>query len=385
MVMQIRPASLVKTAIAVQYFLYFAVMAIWLPYFNLYCHNIGFSKFQIGLLAATKSIAIVIFTLFWSRLADRLRLRRPIYIGCNIVSAAAWTLYLYTIDFAQIFLITIFYGIFFAPIIAFLEAYSMEVLGEDRTNYGRIRVWGSISFITIVILVGRGIDLYSVKLILFLVLFGSILQSLFAFGVPARDKTQTSPLAAAYGMLLGRRFILFLGGAFLMLVSHGAYYGFFSIHLESLGFGKTFIGITWATASAAEILTMVFSKKIFLRFTPEMVLGFCFPAAALRWVLLGLVQTPVLILSTQLLHAITYGAFHIASILYVDKLTPAGHKATGQGLNNAVTYGLGLMVGFLTSGIIYAKGGALPLFVTSGLVALAGWVIFTISRVPDNT
>lgn len=383
--MQLRINSLVRTTIAIQYFLYFAVMAIWLPYFNLYCYHIGFNKIQIGLLAASKSVAIIIFTLVWSRLADRLGLRRPIYIGCNLISAAIWAFYLYTVDLAQIFLITIFYAVFFAPIISFLETYTMEVLGEERTNYGRIRVWGSISFITVVILAGRVIDLYSVKLILYLVLCGSILQSLFALGVPVGAQAPKNRWAASNSRLFGRRFFLFLGGAFLMLVSHGAYYGFYSIHLESIGYGKTFIGMTWATASAAEILVMVNSKKLFLRFKPETVLGFCFPVAALRWVLLAFAQTTALILIIQLFHAVTYGAFHMASILYVDKLSPASHKATGQGLNNAVTYGLGLMVGFFVSGFLYAQSGPRLLFIVSGLMALAGWAVFSLSRLNNPT
>ena len=57
-----------------------------------------------------------------------------------------------------------------------------------------------------------------------------------------------------------------------MLVSHGAYYGFFSIHLENLGYGSTFIGIAWALASTAEILVMIKSDKIFDRFSLENVL-----------------------------------------------------------------------------------------------------------------
>ncbi|MCK7511327.1 MAG: MFS transporter [Desulfobacterales bacterium] len=57
-----------------------------------------------------------------------------------------------------------------------------------------------------------------------------------------------------------------------MLVSHGAYYGFFSIHLATLGYTGTFIGGAWALASAAEIVAMLYSEAIFKRFALERVL-----------------------------------------------------------------------------------------------------------------
>jgi PPP family 3-phenylpropionic acid transporter len=76
------------------------------------------------------------------------------------------------------------------------------------------------------------------------------------------------------------------------------------------------------------------------------------------------------------LHAFTYGSFHIASILYIDQLAPSGVKTLGQAINNAVTYGLGLMVGFFLSGWGYELlGGTRPLFLASSAVALLGGLL----------
>jgi MFS transporter, PPP family, 3-phenylpropionic acid transporter len=40
---------------------------------------------------------------------------------------------------------------FYAPLIAFLEAFAMEVLGRDKKRYGRMRAWGSAAFIVVVL------------------------------------------------------------------------------------------------------------------------------------------------------------------------------------------------------------------------------------------
>ena len=364
-----------KFAISSQYFIYFGVLGIFLPYFNLYCYHIGFSGLQIGVLSALRSVAMVLFPLIWGILADRRNIRRPIYILCNFVSTAVWAIFLFTADFWPMLVITAFYGMFYAPIISFLEAVTMDVLGAAKKSYGRIRAWGSISFILMVLVLGKIIDAYSVDIILVLILAGSSMLAAISLGIPAIQSTKKDILTPGAGSLLNKRVVLFLFCAFLMLVSHGAYYGFFSIHLADMGYGSIFIGITWALASTAEILVMIKSDKIFSRFSLENVLFFSFMVAALRWLILFWAQSAALILLSQILHAVTYGTFHMASILYIDRLAPEKAKTLGQAVNNALTYGLGLMVGFFVNGCVYEITGSFTLFLMSSLIALSGGLL----------
>jgi len=368
--------SSLKYLIASQYFLYFGVLGIFLPYFNLYCYHIGFTGFQIGALSALRSVTLVLFSLAWGILADRFQIRRPIYIFCNIASALIWIFYLFSENFWVMLIITAFYGMFYAPIISFLEAFSMDVLGREKKSYGSLRMWGSISFIIVVISLGKIIDFFSVRIILVLILAGSLLQASISFKIPDIKIAKKDLLSSATKSLLNTRVIIFLFCAFLMLVSHGAYYGFFSIHLENLGYSNTFIGIAWALASTAEIFVMIQSDKIFKVFSPEKVLTFSFILAALRWIILFFATSETIILMSQLLHAVTYGTFHMASILYIDLLSPDKNKTLGQAVNNAATYGLGLLVGFFLSGYLYENMDTSFLFIISSLIAIAGGVIF---------
>ena len=364
-----------KASVASQYFLYFGVMGMYLPYFNLYCYHLGLSGFHIGALSALRSEAMVIFPMAWGALADRTQGRRAIYILCNGLSTAIWAFFLITEEFAPMALVIVVYGIFYSPIISFLEAITMETLGREKKSYGRIRLWGSISFITVVLVFGKLIELLSVRVIIPSILIGSLLLTLISIMLP-RDRRSKKPLLAhGAKALLHRRPVAFLACAFLMLVSHGAYYGFFSIHLETLGYSSTFIGASWALASAAEILAMVYSEAIFSRLALERVLLISFAAAVLRWLVLGFAAAPAVILLSQLLHAMTYGTFHMASILYMDRLSPPDAKNLGQAVNNALTYGLGLMAGFFINGALYGITGSFGLFRLSSLIALAGGAV----------
>ena len=137
--------------------------------------------------------------------------------------------------------------------------------------------------------------------------------------------------------------------------------------------------MAWALASMAEIVAMLRSEWLFERFSLAQVLVFSFAAATLRWILVWSANAPAAIVATQILHALTYGTFHMASILYIDTLMPPEAKTLGQALNNAVTYGFGLMVGFFLNGYLFEVLGARSLFLVSAGIALAGGALMALA------
>ncbi len=364
--------------LSAQYFIYFGVMGVFLPYFNLYCYHLGFSGTQIGSLSAVRSLVMIVLPMVWAALADRYSIRRAIFIACSFLSAAAWSLFLVFRAYRPMLLVTVVYSVFYAPLIAFLEAFAMEVLGGRKKQYGRMRAWGSVAFITVVLVLGRVLEGRSLGLVVWLILAGSVIQALVACALPPMASRPRGDFRRAARLLLSSRVIVFLICGFLMLVSHGAYYAFFSIHLAALGFGKSFIGLCWAVASTAEIWAMFNSGRIFRRFSLRKVLAFSFAVAALRWAGLMWARSFWFLLALQVLHAFTYGTFHMASILYMDRLAPPAAKTLGQAVNNAMTYGCGLMAGFFASGFLYERFGAGTMFAFSVGAALAGGLLFSL-------
>jgi PPP family 3-phenylpropionic acid transporter len=65
----------------------------------------------------------------------------------------------------------------------------------------------------------------------------------------------------------------------------------------------------------------------------------------------------------------------MASVLYIDLMTPIENKTLGQAVNNAVSYGTGLMIGFLISGYLYERLETAALFLISSLIAAAGGLL----------
>ncbi|MEW5734979.1 MAG: MFS transporter [Thermodesulfobacteriota bacterium] len=368
-----------RTALSLQYFLYFGVMGVMLPYFTLYLYRLGLSGEQIGVVAGIRSLLAVAMPLCWGALADRSGNRRSIFIGLNIAATACFSLFFHTESYGGLIAVMALWGIFYTPIISFMEAFSMEVLGKDRRRYGSVRVWGSLSFITCVLSVGALLNTRPVSVILVLIFIGSAAQAALSPLVPAQvaGGSRERPSFRENGAYLLRgRIPVFLLCAFLMLASHGAYYGFFSIRMENLGFGGRTIGLCWAVASIAEISVMLLSGRIFSRFSPEKILQMSLLVAVVRWTAQAFASTLTEIILVQILHAATYGAFHVASILFIEQNFPEKGRTLGQAANNAATYGLGLAAGVFLSGVLFDSYGAAASFLFCGALAGTAALVF---------
>lgn len=385
-----------KTLLGCHYFVYFGTLGIFLPYFNLYCRHLGFSGFEIGLISSVKTAVVMVFPILWAMAADKFNARKSIFIFCAVMSTLFWVPLFYTRSFVSVFWFIALQSLFYAPIVSFLEAFAMEILGKAKKRYGRSRVWGSIAFIICSMGLGRIFTTHPMDMIIPLILLGLSLQVMLSLKLPPGQTGQRDnrPLSLAmFRLFFTKNASLFLLAAFLMLVSHGAYYGFFSIYLESLGFSPRFIGFAWGLAVMAEIAVMTASASLFSRFSLKTILIFSFSAAALRWFSLfttgiapneSLFSSGGFILLSQLLHAFTYGSFHIASILAVDTLSRKSGSTFGQAVNNAVTYGAGMTMGFMISGVYYdqMEGG---LFLASGICALLGGItLITVTFESDD-
>lgn len=364
-----------KLNISLQYFIYFSILGVFLPYFNLYCHKIGFSSFQIGAVSSVKTFSTIIFPLFWGYFADKFSIRKKIFISVNFFSSLLWGLFFFSDDFWFMMFVMFFYSLFHAPIVSFLEAFTVDILGKDKKNYGKIRLWGSVGFIISVFTAGYLSDKTGIFVIVYMIFAGSVLHFLLSLKIPDKSAKEDKNKGFEISFLKKPETFLFLFASVLMLGSHSPYYAFFSIYLSDSGIDNTFIGIAWSAAIFAEIIIMYKSGFIFDRLKPRQVLIFSMLAAALRWIVLFLFQAKIIILVSQFLHCFTYAAFHIASVLYIDELTPEGKKTTGQAVNNALTYGLGLMSGNLLSGYFYDICGGGLLFLGAGITAFTGALI----------
>ena len=64
----------------------------------------------------------------------------------------------------------------------------------------------------------------------------------------------------------------------------------------------------------------------------------------------------------QLIHAFSFGVFHSVGISLVHEYFTGSHQGRGQALYSSTSYGAGVAVGSLVSGVLWDQFGATALF-----------------------
>jgi PPP family 3-phenylpropionic acid transporter len=112
------------------------------------------------------------------------------------------------------------------------------------------------------------------------------------------------------------------------------------------------------------------------RFSLRGILLACFAAAALRFLLMGWgVESVAVMVVVQLLHGLTFGAYHASAIAAVNDWFPGRAQARGQALYSSLSFGAGGLLGALISGLTWDDWGAGWTFALSSSFAFAGWLL----------
>lgn len=355
------------------YFFYFTTVGIIVPYWSLYLKYKGFSAIEIGQLMAILLMTKVIAPNIWAAIADSMAARKGSSFGiikyASIASLIIYSTTYWASGFWLMGLAMFGFCVFWNACLPQLEAATLNHLGEDRDQYGLIRLWGSIGFIVTVLGVGWLMDYTGPQAIM--PAGAGALLFVFAASLIMRDGSQTAPkperVVVPIASLLNSKVLILLLLCVLMQISHAPFYTFFSIYLDSYGYSKLHIGWLWSMGVLFEILVFIFGYRLLRYFKLPSLLSFTFAIAAVRWFLVAsMPESEVLMFISQVMHAVTYGLYHSVMIQLVDRMFTGRYQIRGQALYSSVTFGLGGAIGSFISGSIWAIYGHNELFYAAG-------------------
>ena len=367
------------------YLFYFALLGATAPFLALYFDHLGFSPARIGELVAIPMLMRCVAPNLWGWLGDRSGQRLRIVRFGAVCTFLSLSLIFVDQSYAWLALIMALHAFFWHAVLPQFEVITLAHLREQSARYSEIRLWGSIGFVLAVVGLGWLFQHFSLGLYpwVLLIIIGGI--ALSSFWVPNATPSVQSVTAGEGGFLAQLRrpgvlaFYLCVG---LMQVSHGPYYTFLSIHLETLGYSRLVIGLLWALGVLAEIVLFLFMARVLSRFSLRQVLLASFLLATLRWLLLGNLAGHLgVLLFAQLLHAATFGSFHAAAIHFIQRSFVAAQQGQGQALYASLA-GVGGALGALYSGYSWKSLGPGWTFAIASLAALMAAFIIA-SRLPD--
>ncbi len=359
------------------YFFYFALLGALVPYWGLFLQRRGFDAVAIGQLMAILMATKIVAPNVWGWLGDHLGHRMVIVRPASLVSLLVFLGMFGAQGFWAIALVMTLYSFFWNASLPQFEAVTFNYLGRQAARYARIRLWGSVGFIVTVVVLGALVDRLGTETLLYalsLIFVGIWLSSLSVRDPDPQPHLQDQP--SLFSILRRPAILAFFGAVFLMQMSHGPYYAFYSIYMEDHGYSKTLIGQLWALGVLAEVGVFLVMHRLLQRWGARRVLIGSLALAAVRWLLIGYFpEVMAVLLFAQLLHAATFGTFHASAIDMVHRYFPGKLQGRGQALYASLSFGAGGAVGSMGSGFAWDGLGAPASFAIASGVALAGMLV----------
>jgi len=358
--------------LALYYAAYFAVIGVLMPFWPVWLEAKGLTATQIGLVLASAPFVRAFASPLIAQYADKKGLRQPIMMGLTALAAIFFAAFNFISGFWAIVLVTVLFFMFFSASQPLAESLTMHVVRTEDANYGRIRLWGSITFILAAVGGGAVLEGRDVDVIFYLSLAG--LGILFAVCVTlprARFEAATDQKSPLLQLFKIKPFILMLAAAALIQSSHAVVYSFSTIHWKSIGYSETLIGLLWAEGVVAEIILFQYSAFVLKRISPVMLIVIGAAAGILRWSIMGTTDTLPALFIAQALHSLTFGAAHLGAIHYISDTIPTHLSATAQSLLSAVVMGVAIGITTTAAGAMYGTIGAQSYYPMAGMAVVS--------------
>jgi len=354
---------------------YFAHIGFFNPYLPLWLKSQGLPIAAISLLISVQSFTRVFAPYAWGALSDRTGERvKLLRISALLAFAVAGGLW---IDggawWTGLVLLLLFTNT--SSMMSLTEAAMAHLVAGDWGRYGRVRLWGSIGFMVTVFAAGawferQGMDSFpawSAATLAAVVLCTWWLPDVRE-APHADDARRREPIA----QILRRPAVRWFFAALLLhVMAHFAIYGFYSLYLDHLGYGKNVIGLLWAVSVVVEIAWFYLQGRLIHRFPMAQWLVVCGAATAVRMAMTAAFGGSLaLLFVAQLLHALTFATHHTACIALVSRHFPGTLRGRGQALFTVIGYGLGGVVGLVAGGSVVARWGYEILFVAATVLGV---------------
>jgi PPP family 3-phenylpropionic acid transporter len=363
-------------------FTYYAHLGTFATYASLFFAARGMSAPQVGVLMSLIQVMRIFGPNLWGWVADHTR-RRVLVLRITAVAAIA--------SFAGIFLGHSFVQFFAAMVLLNLftsaqgpltEALMLAEMKGDMSQYGRVRMWGSLGFIAAVLAAGYGLEWFGVEALPWLA--GGLLVLVLGAALRIREAPPGMHHGAAPSvlhLLRQKAVIAFFAQAALMVAAHTSLYVFYSLYLERNGYSKPVIGAMWSLGVFAEVMFFYFQASVLRRVSADALMLGAFAVAVLRFAMIGAgAQWLAVLVLAQLLHCLTFAAHHSASIMTMQRWFAGPLQARGQALFMSIAYGIGGTFGGLFMSWCWEQCGSHAVYFAAIGLAVAGAVTAMLAK-----
>lgn len=381
----------------------FLIYGFHIPYLPLWLEWRGLTAGEIGIITAVPYLLRLVVTPSVAYVADRIANHRLVILLLAWTSLAAALLLSQSAGFSSIMVTSVALAIATWSIMPLTE--TVAIAGVRRgLDYGRMRLWGSLTFIAASFIGGAVVDASGRGAGVWLVVAGVAATVLAAYLLPAASRLAGLPLPSAGGetpqehsahvasarrgidratvLRLARNplFMVFLVAVGTVMASHAAFYTFGAIAWRARGLSSAWIGTLWSIGVIAEIALFAWSAPVLRRFGGTTLLLAGAIGAVVRWGVMSLDPPLAVLIPLQMLHGLTYGAAHLGAIHFIGKAVPEEAGGTAQALYSTIAAGVMQGAATMLSGALYAHYGNGTYLAMSAMAAAGCAATLLLSR-----
>lgn len=359
------------------FFWLFAVIGAVAPFLPLYLKHLNYDAETIGIMMALLLVTKIGFPNWILQIADQKCWHRQVMrYSAVIIVTAFYFLSLSDTKWVTALLIFI-YGVSMGCLIPQYDSVLIHNLAEDRHQYSKIRLWGSVGFIVTSLLIGYCVESLGIEHYIVLALFVVVANAIGAFSMPSVDHpphehNESQP--SIKSILMTREILILFIANFLVYMSHGPFYSLFSIYLNDHNYSNQMVGWLWALGVIAEVIVFWLLARWLKFYSAWFLFQLSLFLTAIRWLIVAYFPESLILISlSQCLHAASFGMVHGITVhLIAEKFSPR-QLAQGQAFYNMVGFGLGATTGSVASGFLWERVGEQQTFVLASVIAFLGF------------
>lgn len=360
---------------AAGYLTYYTAFGVFVPYWSAHLAGQGLAATAIGGVLAIFNTVRIVAPLIGGWWIDRAAERKWVLVAGAVLAGltamlagAARTPWTIAVSIAL-------YSLTFTATLPALDAVVLERLGADRSHYGRLRLWGSIGFVLMVLTVGALIARVGDRIIPVALVLGHALAVATFVRLPKVGGHHGPRVRTGGGfarILADGPTRVLLTIAFLQIASFGAFNGFYTIFLRHYGYSEGLISLFWAAGVLAEVGMFWLSPRILARVPIDRLLVLSVGLTVVRWAVVAALPASVWWNAVaQLSHAACFGLFQACSVMLAARFAPPGTAGRSQALLAAAGSGVGGIVGSLVAGALYERIAPTAAFLGGAVFAVA--------------
>lgn len=361
--------------LSIMMFLEFAIWGAWFVVFFDYLLILKFNGTQAGIIFGNMALGAIISPMLVGLLADRWIASEKLMALLHLAGAGLlyWMSSIHSADYTQFMIASLAYALVFNPTLSLANSISFSHIPDGTRDFPGIRVLGTIGWIAANLYVGMYLDFKSnqpLQLAAGLSLVAGLFSLLLPHTPPSGKKGDPLPFLSALKLFKEPGFAIFFTVSGAITIVLAFYYSNTASFLtqlkadmvpESWRFyflsdsqGKQLINPnnTMLIGQLMEMILLPLLPLFLWRFGMKWVLVIGMLCWGIRYGLFALGEPFWVVLIGVALHGICFDFFFAAGFIHVDNTAPKEIRASGQALFAFLTYGLGMWLGSILSGVM---------------------------------